>query len=231
MKQGGIIFDFDDTLVYTNQVFDRIKNEFIAEMQAMRLADEQILTVLNQFDIANVQKYGGFFKECFPFALGETYAFYCTKYGVQPDFGQKARFIRLGESAYEVQPEEVPQARQLLAKLRKADFLLFLLTKGDPALQQERLAKSGLWAYFHSIEIVPQKTTMSFANLLKAQQLLAKKSWSIGNSIKADINTALVLGLNCIHVPNPSWDFETEPAVGDYYVAERLLDCIGIING
>ncbi len=229
-EKPSIIFDFDDTLVYTNQIFDDIKNRFLWEMQNLGFADGHVLQVLNQFDIANVQKYGGFYKECFPFALGQTYEFYCIRQKVLIDEAKKQYFISLGETAYAITPKEVPQAKMVLSFLQKAGYPLFLLSKGDFQVQWARLKQVQMDSYFQVIKIVPQKTTAVFAEFCREQQINPHNAWSIGNSMKADINHALRIGMNGIHVPNPSWDYEEEEAIGDYLVADCLWDCIRFIE-
>ena len=68
------------------------------------------------------------------------------------------------------------------------------------------------------------------AEFCREQQINPHNAWSIGNSMKADINHALRIGMNGIHVPNPSWDYEEEEAIGDYLVADCLWDCIRFIE-
>lgn len=74
MVTDAIIFDFDDTLVATNVIFESVREEFFAQMAALGFTDQEaIAEYLNQTDINNVLALGYMGKDCFPRAMGQTY--------------------------------------------------------------------------------------------------------------------------------------------------------------
>ena len=85
LKPQTVIFDFDDTLVYTYKIFLAATDEFAQAMKKMGLYDEDLFKILDDFDIKNVHKNGGFLPENFPDAMHQTYNHYCRKYKKKPD--------------------------------------------------------------------------------------------------------------------------------------------------
>ncbi|GAW91871.1 HAD family hydrolase [Calderihabitans maritimus] len=210
-----VIFDFDDTLVITNPVFDQAKEQFCRLMKHEGIYAPDILETLDRFDIANVEKAGGFAKDCFPRALLQTYEYYCRVKGRTVSAETRMMVERLGWWAVEKVPEVKRGAEQILARLQKAYFLV-LLSKGDRELQRERIRATGLDKYFNHIEIVLQKDASLYRRIVRDTGALAEESWSVGNSFKSDINPALEAGLQCILVRSSSWGYEEEPPKGPY---------------
>ena len=229
MAIKAVIFDFDDTLVQTNQLFDAVKDAFGQKMASLDLADARLLTVLNDFDLANVRLYGGLAKACFPLALGQAYQHYCRQRGKFCDPAQVREFENMGWQVFEEPAALLPGAKELLAAL-KPHYRLVLWTQGDPATQEKRFISSGLASYFHFFEVVHGKTALSLARLIERLQIDKANSWAIGNSLRCDINPALTVGLKAIHLEMPSWDYEQEEAVGFYYRAGSLEECRIIIH-
>ena len=82
-EKRGCIFDFDDTLVETTVYYDWAKERFARQMGDFGFPGQEALNTLNQFDISNVLRCGGFLKECFPDALVQTYEYFCKKHGTE----------------------------------------------------------------------------------------------------------------------------------------------------
>ncbi len=225
----AVIFDFDDTLVHTNVVFERVKAAFAQEMAALGLADAELLPVLNRFDVENVRRHGGLAKECFPHALRQTYAEYCRRAGLPCDRLQAEIFENWGWSVFDAPVEPVEGAHEVLETLRRAGWTLFLLTQGDRQTQEKRLAAAGMNGYFHKYYITHAKSKADFLLPLAEYDLPATACWSVGNSIRADMNPALAVGLRAIHVCHECWDYEHAQPAGFFYQVERLADCLPIL--
>lgn len=198
-------------------------------MRQSGFTDADILYVLNAYDIANVKQCGGFAKECFPNALGQTYLHYCEKYSREKCLQMMEQVVNLGWAVLYAEPPLIEGAHEVLGKL-SLSYWLFLITKGDKDLQEAKIKKSGLKKYFDKIYVVPEKNDAVFHRLVQKHGITACMSWSVGNSIKADINPALRAGVNCIHVETPSWDFEHEEPAGKYYTVRDLKDVVAIIQ-
>jgi putative hydrolase of the HAD superfamily len=64
--------------------------------------------------------------------------------------------------------------------------------------------------YFHHIYFLPEKGDREFSIIAKECNLNSHMSWSIGNSIKSDINPALRIGMQAILLQKKTWAFEEE---------------------
>jgi len=223
------LFDFDDTLVYTNQIFDRAKELFYTAMDTLRLRDEKIDHILNDFDISNVRRHGGFHKECFPLALRQTYEYYCQLHGQDADEKLAGDFEQLGWQVYDEPAQLIPGAIEVLQGLGQ-DYTLFLLTQGDELIQKDRMTKSGLLPFFYRYYIFHVKDTPAYQKIIMEHNIDIASSWSVGNSLRSDVNPSIRAGLRSIHINNYSWDYEHEEAIGFYYQASDLWQCRDIIN-
>lgn len=229
MTIKAVIFDFDDTLVATNQLFDAVKATFAKKMAALDMADRQILPILNDFDLANVRQRGGLAKECFPLALSQTYHHYCRLKGKPCDPALAREFENMGWQIFAEPVILLPGAKELLTAL-KPHYQLLLWTQGDPLTQEKRFRASGLAPYFSYFETVSAKTAANLSDLVERLEIEKGHSWAIGNSLRCDINPALTVGLKAIHLEISSWEYEHEEAIGFFYRAGCLEECLEIIK-
>lgn len=227
---SGILFDFDDTLVETTLYFDRAKEKFAGMMNDLGFPPGEALAVLDQNDIKNVKLCGGFLKECFPKALGETYEYYCKISGRNFSKALRKEFENLGWRVFEQPVKLIEGTEEVLSALYRK-FPLLLATKGDPQVQRERINESGLERWFNKVYILGDKNTGIYKKIAAEQRLLPPASWLVGNSMKSDINPGIRAGFNCIHVHHPStWGFEDEEPIGGHYSVERIKDVLKLIR-
>ncbi|MDD4571605.1 MAG: HAD family hydrolase [Clostridia bacterium] len=225
-----VIFDFDDTLVYTYKLFLEATYEFMDAMKKMGLYDDELFKVLDDFDIKNIEKNGGFLPENFPDAMRQTYRYYCNKYKHRPDVIVEESLQKIGWGVFEKEHELLPDAESLLEELKRS-HALFLLTQGHKETQLKKIATSGLAVYFEQIKVVQQKNIQTYQGLIKDFELIPKDTWMIGNSIKSDINPANACGINCILLnATASWDFDKDILKADCFVAKNLAECKYIIT-
>jgi putative hydrolase of the HAD superfamily len=227
----GCIFDFDDTLVETTVYYDKAKEHFARKMDTMGYPMDEALKILNQFDISNVIKCGGFHKNCFPDALVQTYEYYCDNFGHPICHDIKQWMADLGWWVFK-QPTELIDGANEVLKTLYSYMPLFLATKGDEEIQKARLEQSGLRNYFRKIYIVPDKTHKEYLEIARDNEIIPENSWIIGNSMKGDVNPGIRSGFNCIHVfHHNTWDFEEEEPIGQYYSVKSLKEVPEIVIG
>lgn len=166
---AGILFDFDDTLVETTVYFNVAKDRFAGIMEGLGFPPEEALNALNRFDIENVRKCGGFFKQCFPEALGQTYEFYCKSYGVAHERLRRKEIEGLGWWVFSQPVRPVPGAEDVLSSLH-GRFPFFWRLKETPACNMKESVRAGcpggLRAYTSSLikavkpilKLLPSKT-------------------------------------------------------------------------
>jgi len=232
-KNAAIIFDFDDTLVYSHEQFLLTEQAFAARLAELGLYDEGLLPAARVADIANVRRAGYLAADCFPLALAQTYESYCGKYGRAVDEREIQRLLALGRQPYRNRPREMEGARELLEHLRSAQGgrrFLILFTQGEQEIQQQRIDSSGFSKMFDIIKIVREKNDAALQALLQEQSLNPSLSWYVGNSPLHDINPAIRAGLNAVHLNTGGWSYENEAPCGFYYAISKLEELKKLIN-
>lgn len=228
--RSGVLFDFDDTLVETTVHFNRAKGRFARIMTGLGFPAEEALATLNQFDIRNVQLCGGFLKECFPRALGETYEHYCKISGKDYSQALRKEIEDLGWWVYEQPATPISGAEEVLGALH-GRFPLFLVTKGDPVVQTDRVEKSGLSRWFEKVYVLADKNVLAYRNIASERRIRPPASWVVGNSMKSDINPALKAGFQCIYIHHPhTWDYEDEEPVGGHVSVDSINDVLKVVG-
>lgn len=226
----SVLFDFDDTLVETTVHFNHAKSRFARIMANMGFPAGEALDTLNENDIKNVRLCGGFLKECFPRALGETYEHYCKAFGQDYSHALREEIEGLGWWVFDQPARPIRGAEEVLEQLH-GKFPIFLATKGDPVAQKERVEESGLSRWFNKVYVLADKNIAAYRNIALEQRIRPPASWVVGNSMKSDINPALKAGFNCIYVHHPhTWDYEHEEPVGGHVSVDRITDVLKVVG-
>jgi putative hydrolase of the HAD superfamily len=218
----GILIDFDDTLVETTVFFEMAREKFARFMVDIGFPLAEVLETLNQKDIENVDRCGGFLKECFPRAMVETYQHFCSISGLAADPGVSREVEEIGWWVFGQDPAPVPGACEVLEELA-GNYRLFLATKGDPSVQWPRIVKSGIKKFFSDVYVLKDKTRHEYEKIARLNGLDTGCSWVVGNSIKSDINPGIMAGFKCIFIPNRyTWHYEMEEPAGDFVTLESI---------
>ena len=223
MQTKAVIFDFDDTLVYSYPGFQKAEENFVQTLCEIGLSDRSsILNYLHEADIRNVQKAGYFAGYCFPEAVKETYRYFCGQTGIALDFELEKRIVQSAWDVFKAEIELIDGAASLLEAL-SVYMPLFLLTQGEQEIQRDRLKRSGLGKYFKTSYFVHNKTAGVLNDIIEKEHLDAKNSWMIGNSLRFDIAPALVMGMNIIHYTNSNeWIYDKANVNGEYHTVYDL---------
>jgi len=222
IKIKTIIFDLDDTLLKTSQLYNQAREEFSSLMQELGFSSEESLIKLDEVDINYIKEYG-FVKERYPLSLGKTYEYFSQKNGKEINPELKKNIEEIGWEVFRQIPELVDGVYRVLDILSKKYFLI-LATLGDPQVQEEKVQLSGLKKYFSEIYVLKYKNVEEYQNILTEQNLNKKDTWIIGNSVRSDLNPGLKLGINCILIPYLSWKFEEEEPLSENYLQLDSLE-------
>lgn len=79
---------------------------------------------------------------------------------------------------------------------------LMLITKGDLLHQRMKLERSGLQAYFKSVQVVADKTPEVYAGILAERGVDPARFLMVGNSMRSDILPVLELGGHAVYIPS-----------------------------
>jgi putative hydrolase of the HAD superfamily len=213
-----LIIDADDTLWENNIFYEKCLADF-AELMAEQGFDrdeaERTADVVERERIPLV----GYAVEEFARSLVIAYRQLCERYNRPFDEVVAASAMEIGQRAGQYPILLLDGVEQTLMRLSGSCRLL-LLTKGDPVVQRDKLARSGLGRFFEQVHVVPEKDADVYQGLILQCELQPERTWMVGNSPRSDINPAVEAGIGAVYVPHPNtWDLEVEEVVD----SERVI--------
>ena len=206
MTDQHLLIDADDTLWENNIYFERAIANFISFLNHHEYSPEQVRAVLNDVERDCIIKHG-YGLHSFAHALVDTF----ERLAVEPITPALHETINgfahaIAEHPIELLPH-VPSTLEYLAERHR----LILMTKGHVAEQTGKVERSGIKKYFTAVEVVPEKDTPTYREIISKYDLPDDSTWMIGNSPKSDINPALSAGINAVFVPHGNtWVLEHE---------------------
>ncbi len=220
--------DADDTLWHSENRFvetHRRYHELLAahvdagvdELEARMLETEQ----------RNLRLFG-YGAKAFTLSLIET-AIELTAGAIPAD--DIATIIGWGKDLLDHPVELLDGVEETIDELYARGFGLLLVTKGDLWHQESKIAASGLVDRFEAVEIVTEKDTRTYAEILDRHGIEPSSFCMVGNSVRSDVLPVLELGGRAVHVPyrylwahedirDPAAEFPTIASLG------HLLDLL-----
>ena len=192
--------DGDDTLWRCQDAFDEAEQE-VARLLAAHAGPEDVATTLARTVRANLPTYGFGVKSWTLNVLQTAVELAGPAAPVVP-------FLELGRSLLTGPVEVLPGAEAAVLALGRTHRVV-LVTKGDLVDQRRKLAASGLAGCFSHVEIVPDKTSATYGELLGFLGVPAERFLMVGNSEVSDVHPVLELGGWAVHVPyRTTWVLE-----------------------
>jgi putative hydrolase of the HAD superfamily len=216
-----IAIDADDTLWHTERLYVDAQARF-ARLLARYHSPDWINQSLDQAEARNIAHFGYGIKS-FALSMIET-AVELTEGRIS---GQDIQvIIDLAKEMLGSQVELLEHVAETIPRLAEKTPLM-LVTKGDLLDQESKIARSGLGEYFQQIEVVSDKTSESYARLLKRHSILPERFLMVGNSLRSDILPVLELGASAVLIPyDLTWVHEQaeKPPEGQpgFYQVEHL---------
>lgn len=207
LQTVGIIFDGDDTLWSSEQLYDDARSRVRALVSESGLDGARWEERERVVDVENVAKFR-YSVQRFPNSCVQAYEELCPGNGRPFDQSIAEKILKTAQSVFESDPPLVPGARETLALLRSRGARLALLTKGDHDLQWRRVERSGLREFFHVIRIVPEKTPEIIREVVAALGVGTGSAWMVGNSMRSDVVPAMSAGLRAVRIPAHVWEHE-----------------------
>jgi putative hydrolase of the HAD superfamily len=201
-----LVFDGDDTLWKTMPIYTEAKQTFFRLMEREGFSRIKVERFFNNRDRQNVRTLG-FSKRRFGLSMQQTYRHFSHEIDRRSMKTVKTEIDAIRDRVFKKQPQLVPFARTVLQSLAHTNRLI-LLTKGTRKIQLYRVSTSGLSHFFEKIVVVRQKSRRTFSSIVQDLKVSPSNAWSIGDSIRSDINPALQSGLNAIWIPQTTWDYE-----------------------
>jgi putative hydrolase of the HAD superfamily len=213
-----LLIDADDTLWENNIYFERAIANFISFLNHHEYSPEQVRQVLNDVERECIVSHG-YGLHSFAHALVQTF----ERLAVEPLTPALHETISGFAHAIADHPVEIlPGVSETLQYL-SARHHVILMTKGAVVEQSGKVERSGLKAYFASVEVVAEKDVPTYRAVISKYGLAIDSTWMVGNSPKSDINPALAAGLNAVFVPHGNtWILEHDE-VAEALPPARLL--------
>jgi putative hydrolase of the HAD superfamily len=224
-----IALDADDTLWKNAEFYLDGRNKFLEILKKYEL-DESDIKNFDEFEVENI-RYFGYGVMSFVFSMIEI-AIELTNEKIHP--GDIQKLIRLAKDMlfHEVVVFEgvIPMLKEL-----SAAFPLMLITKGDLQHQKRKFEESRLAPYFQAIEVVSDKTSGVYSDILQRYQINPDRFLMIGNSLRSDVQPVLELGGWAIHLSNHNtWAYEDHPSIdipkGRFFQVQRIEQVLPILR-
>jgi len=228
-KNSVIIFDGDDTLWKTQQLYDTAKIEFEKLMKVQGFPQENIIELLDSIDAERVEILR-FSRIRFLESMLITYAVFCGKHNKSWNIHIESKIRELVLSIFSTPLSLYDDTVSTLETLSKS-FDLVLFTVGDKYTQKEKInSLDKIKNYFLKIYISERKNDQEFKKIVDDLRISTDKVWVVGNSIKSDINPALKVGLKTILIPRGAWKYEEAKLLGDTTIVNSLIEAASIIK-
>jgi putative hydrolase of the HAD superfamily len=196
-------FDADDTLWQNEQFYRLTESEFV-KLLGDYAEGEHIASRLLEAEKRNLLHYG-FGIKGFTLSMIET-AIEITEGNVPArTIGE---ILDIGRSLLSHPVETLPHVEETLAALA-GKYMLVLITKGDLFDQERKLAQSGLGELFDAVEIVSDKTAVTYRRIFAETGDGPERAMMVGNSLKSDVVPAIAAGSYGVFVPHElTWVLE-----------------------
>jgi putative hydrolase of the HAD superfamily len=205
-----VVFDGDDTLWRTMPLYTAAKVEFGRALHRhLGVYSGKAIKTLESRDRVNFEQFG-VSRQRFPRSMHEAYVTLARDTGrsVDPIVGK--RVISIGRNVFARRSLRVVGIKRLLKSVREAGIVLILCSKGNAKIQRRRIEENGLSHLFNRIYIVPDKGEEEFRRILRKFRVQPSEACSVGNSVRCDINPALLIGMRAVWIPNETWILEKE---------------------
>jgi len=222
-----VVFDGDDTLWRTQEIYDEIKSAFVDRIRGWNLPSEEALATLDRID-ADAASVRGFTIDRFVDSMVRTYRLLSEQAHETPNTASENDVRSLAAPLlgdYQLYPDALDTIRRL-----RPYFELVLATKGERKLQERKVHRLGLGKLFSHVYFVDQKTEVEYVRILSQHRLPADMAWAVGNSLRSDINPAISLGMPAIWIRRRGWIYEqASPIAMNVPIVDSLSEAADLL--
>ena len=204
----AVLFDLDDTLIHTGEIFTRQRIEFVRTVSETTGIDACVLN--DRIQELNDEEF--------------------LKTGVSPerwkvvlrrlskeinDGGVVMDNLDIIMSIYQKEPRIIPGAKAILSGLRESNFKLGLVTHANTEWTMRKLNQTGLLNFFEVVVIANEngfKTEKHWNKCIDLLSVEANNCLVIGDNLKGDIIPSVALGARAILMPS-HWSLYREGEV------------------
>lgn len=234
MMRRLAIFDLDDTLVDTSDVYWRSRTAFLDVMEQAGFHRDSVLEDFEAIDGMNIITYG-YVPERYERSMIATYSDLCGRREVACDPSTLDAVRRAGRIVQTESPALIPGAIELLDGARNEGMQVILVTRGVDEVQRRKITSHRLRGHFDRIEVVNGKNAEMFRRLIADMRVSPSDCWIIGDSVRSDINPGIDAGANCILYMYTHHSYYWRQEYGDvprghFYIARSLVEVLAILR-
>jgi len=199
----NVIFDMDDTILVCGKYYIKCRKDF-AEFNAKRtgLPERFCESILHHIDLECTTLANGWGKDRFPRSFAAASVTLDILSGKSVDETAAEQSFLLGESVFHAPYELIAGAIETLTWLSDHHIKLFLYTKGDYNVQQEKIIKHNLTRFFPTSHqyIVPHKSGHELNNIIVDHELNIDETILVGDSMRDDVMSAKAVNMRSVLV-------------------------------
>jgi putative hydrolase of the HAD superfamily len=203
----AVIFDGDDTLWLTEDLYDQARSHARRLVEAAGLDGARWEALEREIDVGNVSGMGHS-PERFPTSCTQALDRLAAEAGLEVDESLRVDVRFAAQAVFAADAPLSPHAEKVVRELTNRGMRLALLTKGDRGVQETRIARSGLAGFFEVIEIVEHKSEADIGRVLHELGVEPDAAVSVGNSIRSDILPSMAAGVDAVWIPAHVWEYE-----------------------
>lgn len=212
-----IIFDLDDTLIACGKYYLEQKRAFAKDAAARTGLPEAFChSILQKVDLECTHLPHGWGRERFPKSFAAVSLALDVIAGKPIDVTASEQAYLLGETVFSAPYELLPFTKSVLRRLKDDGIELYLFTKGDYQIQQQKILSHSLLEYVGGMDrvyIVPTKTGAQLEQIVTDHKLNVNECLLVGDSMRDDIASANEIGMRAILVKTGyAWAYETHDA-------------------
>jgi putative hydrolase of the HAD superfamily len=201
-----VAFDADDTLWDNERLYLEAQDR-LQELLAPYDPDRQALRLLEALESENVSHYG-FGIKSFTLSMIEVAAQVCAR---RTNVSVIQEVLQIGKSMLSAPVQLMEGAESVLMSLSDR-YRLMLITMGDASEQEAKIQRSGVARYFSYIEIVGEKSSRRYMEILRKYAIRPRGFLMVGNSIRSDILPVIEIGGQAVQIPYArTWARENVP--------------------
>ncbi|MCK5065725.1 MAG: HAD family hydrolase [Candidatus Fermentibacteraceae bacterium] len=223
-----LILDADDTLWESALFFERTEHDFLELMHSLGFEREPIRNIVHSRDIARlaVTGYGAR-----PYI--STLLQILTELIPEVPSWVHATFRDIKSALLEHPVILMPGVVETLHTIQSQPVTTVVYTMGEQEHQHNKFMRSGLEQLVDGIRIVSEKTVANLEDLITHYNMTPDRCILVGNSPRSDINPALSLGIQAVHiVRDRTWAAEREDFINPGLVRtiERFNELLDILQ-
>ena len=229
------IFDLDDTLLDTSDLYWRVREEFLSLLKVPGITRNKLRGIFEEEDSISIQE-TGFHPDRYGITMLRIYDRMVSEGKISHADDVRRQVKEIAKKISVQVPLQIDGSIETLTELKQSGIPLALLTRGIEKVQLNKIRHYHLQDFFgKNIFVVDRKNPEIFLNALKTLNQKPKETWIIGDSLKSDINPGIEIGAHCIQYlythKHYNWiqEHNEEPISSGYLTVKSLKEIPPII--